>query len=75
MGALPAVFVSLHGMATRCTALSLSYNAALALFGCTAPLVATLLVQATEWGPAPGLYLVFTALVCGVLASSRSLSG
>ena len=75
MGALPAVFVSLHGMATRCTALSLSYNAALALFGGTAPLVATLLVQATEWGPAPGLYLVFTALVCGVLASSRSLSG
>jgi len=34
------------------------------LFGGTAPLIATLLVKATGWPAAPGLYLVLTALVC-----------
>jgi MFS transporter, MHS family, proline/betaine transporter len=64
LGTLPAVFVSLHGPALRCTALSVSYNTALALFGGTAPLIATLLVKVTGWPGAPGLYLVLTALVC-----------
>jgi MHS family proline/betaine transporter-like MFS transporter len=64
LGTLPAVFVSLHGAALRCTALSVSYNMALALFGGTAPLIATLLVKVTGWPGAPGLYLVLTALVC-----------
>jgi len=64
LGTLPAVFVSLHGPDLRCTALSVGYNIALALFGGTAPLIATLLVKATGWPGAPGLYLVLTALVC-----------
>jgi MHS family proline/betaine transporter-like MFS transporter len=64
LGTLPAVFVSLHGPALRCTALSVSYNTALALFGGTAPLIATLLVKVTGWPGAPGLYLILTALVC-----------
>lgn len=64
LGTLPAVYVSLHGPAVRSTALSVSYNMALALFGGTAPLIATLLVKATGWPAAPGLYLVLTALVC-----------
>lgn len=64
LGTLPAVFVSLHGPAQRCTALSVSYNTALALFGGTAPLIATLLVKATGWPPAPALYLMLTAIVC-----------
>ena len=67
LGTLPAVFVSLHGPALRCTALSVSYNMALALFGGTAPLIATLLVKLTGWPGAPGLYLVLTALVCLML--------
>ena len=67
LGALPAVFVSLHPAAMRCTALSLGYNVALALFGGTAPLVATLLVKVTGWHAAPGLYFAATALVCGLL--------
>jgi MHS family proline/betaine transporter-like MFS transporter len=67
LGTLPAVFVSLYRAATRCTALSLGYNAALALFGGSAPLAATLLVKATGWQAAPGLYLALTALVCGAL--------
>lgn len=64
LGTLPAVFVSLHGPALRCTSLSVGYNTALALFGGTAPLIATLLVKLTGWPGAPGLYLVLTALVC-----------
>jgi MHS family proline/betaine transporter-like MFS transporter len=64
LGTLPAVYVSLHGPAARSTALSVSYNMALALFGGTAPLIATLLVKGTGWPGAPGLYLVLTALVC-----------
>jgi MHS family proline/betaine transporter-like MFS transporter len=64
LGTLPAVYVSLHGPAVRSTALSLSYNVALALFGGTAPLIATLLVKVTGWPPAPGLYLMLTAIVC-----------
>ena len=64
LGTLPAVFVSLHGPAMRCTSLSVSYNTALALFGGTAPLIATLLVKLTGWPGAPGLYLVLTALIC-----------
>jgi MFS transporter, MHS family, proline/betaine transporter len=67
LGTLPAVFVSLHGPALRCTALSVSYNTALALFGGTAPLIATLLVKVTGWPGAPGLYLVLTAVVCVML--------
>jgi MHS family proline/betaine transporter-like MFS transporter len=64
LGTLPAVFVSLHGPEVRSTALSVSYNMALALFGGTAPLIATLLVKVTGWPAAPGLYLALTALVC-----------
>jgi MHS family proline/betaine transporter-like MFS transporter len=67
LGTLPAVYVSLHGPAVRSTALSVSYNMALALFGGTAPLIATLLVKVTGWPGAPGLYLVLTAVVCLVL--------
>ena len=55
LGTLPAVLVSLYQETSRCTALALSYNLALALFGGTAPLVATLLVKLSGWQLAPGL--------------------
>lgn len=64
LGTLPAVFVSLHASATRCTALALGYNLALALFGGTAPLISALLFRLSGWPAAPGLYLAATALVC-----------
>jgi MHS family proline/betaine transporter-like MFS transporter len=67
LGTLPAVLVSLHQDTSRCTALALSYNLALALFGGTAPLIATLLVRFSGWHLAPGLYLAVTALLCLVL--------
>ncbi len=42
-------------------------GAAPALFGGTAPLVATTLVDRSGWAPAPGLYLAAAALVLLVL--------
>lgn len=67
LGVLPAVFVSLHRTAARCTVLSLGYNMALALFGGTAPLVATFLIKISGWPAAPALYIAATALVCAAL--------
>ncbi len=63
LGTLPAVFVSLHGARLRCSSLSIGYNLALALFGGTAPLIATTLVSVTGWQPSPGLYFAAAALV------------
>jgi MHS family proline/betaine transporter-like MFS transporter len=70
LGTLPAVYVSLHGPALRSTAMSVAYNMALALFGGTAPLIATLLVKVTGWPGAPGLYLVLAAFLCLALVRS-----
>jgi MHS family proline/betaine transporter-like MFS transporter len=64
LGTMPAVFVSLFAAEIRCSGMSIGYNTALALFGGTAPLVATYLVAVTGWPAAPGLYLAATALVC-----------
>ncbi len=64
LGTMPAVFVSLFTADARCSSMSISYNAALALFGGTSPLIATYLVAVTGWSGAPGLYLAGTALVC-----------
>ena len=63
LGTLPGVFVSLHGPRVRCSSLSIGYNLAVALFGGTAPLIATALVGTTGWQAAPGLYFAATALV------------
>ncbi|MCB1496175.1 MAG: MFS transporter [Bauldia sp.] len=63
LGTLPGVFVSLHGPRVRCSSLSIGYNIAVAVFGGTAPLIATALVGATGWQVAPGLYLAATALI------------
>jgi MFS transporter, MHS family, proline/betaine transporter len=63
LGAMPAVFASQIPAQLRCSGLAVGYNGALALFGGTAPLIATLLVEATGWNAAPGLYLALTALV------------
>ncbi|MEM7122086.1 MAG: MFS transporter [Pseudomonadota bacterium] len=64
LGTMPAVFVSLFTADARCSSMSIGYNAALALFGGTSPLIATYLVDVTGWSGAPGLYLAVTALVC-----------
>lgn len=66
LGTLPAVFVSLHEVTMRCTNLSISYNIALAIFGGTTPLVATLMTKYTGSSLSPAFYLVLTAIVCAV---------
>ena len=43
------------------------YNAGVALFGGTAPLVATALVETTGWRGAPGLYRSAAALLALIL--------
>ena len=63
LGAMPVVFVSLHGARVRCSSLSFGYNLAVAIAGGTAPLIATVLVSVSGWQAAPGLYLAATAVV------------
>jgi MHS family proline/betaine transporter-like MFS transporter len=62
LGTMPAVFVSLNAARLRCSSLSIGYNLATAIFGGTAPLIATTLVSVTGWQASPGLYLAFSAL-------------
>jgi MHS family proline/betaine transporter-like MFS transporter len=63
LGTMPAVFAAQIPSRVRCSGLAIGYNLAVALFGGTAPLAATLLVKATGWIAAPGLYLSLTAVV------------
>ncbi len=55
--------VELFTTRARCTALSLAFNTATALFGGTARLLATYLVERTGDPCAPGLYLTLSAAV------------
>ncbi|MEO3792705.1 MFS transporter [Nonomuraea sp. B10E15] len=61
-------FVELLPPATRVTGAAISYNAALALFGGTAPFVSTWLVDVTGTPVAPGCYLLVVALVALAVA-------
>ncbi|MEM7444824.1 MAG: MFS transporter [Pseudomonadota bacterium] len=63
LGTLPAFYVTLFSSALRCTAFSASYNVSVAVYGGTAPLIATLLIQQTGWSIAPGLYICAAMLV------------
>lgn len=63
LGVMPALFVSLFSSATRCSGFSVSYNFGVAIFGGTAPLIATALIQLTGWSAAPGFYLIAAMLV------------
>jgi MFS transporter, MHS family, proline/betaine transporter len=63
LGTMPAVFAAQIPARVRCCGLAIGYNVAMALFGGTAPLVATLLVKGTGWNAAPGVYLALTAVV------------
>lgn len=63
LGTMPAVFAAQIPARVRCSGLAIGYNVAVALFGGTAPLIATLLVKGTGWNAAPGVYLALTAVV------------
>ena len=62
-GPLPAFMVECFPVKVRYTAIGLSYNITLAIFGGTAPLVSTWLIQATGDLASPAIYLVVLAVI------------
>lgn len=62
-GPLPAFMVECFPVKVRYTAIGLSYNITLAIFGGTAPLVSTWLIQATGSLTSPAIYLVALAII------------
>ncbi|ARJ43206.1 hypothetical protein B1H58_15000 [Pantoea alhagi] len=63
--AVPSVMADLFPVATRASGMAISYNVAVTLFGGFAPLICTLLIQATGSSLAPGYYLILMALLSG----------
>lgn len=61
--AIPATLIELITTNIRYTAMSLPYNIANAVFGGTAPLVATYLIAKTKNPLAPSFYLIFAGIV------------
>jgi MHS family proline/betaine transporter-like MFS transporter len=72
-----AVVVTLFPTAQRYTGLAAGYNIAAALFGGTAPLVATLLIEWTGNSLSPSLYLSLCALISlsAILTLDKALAG
>ena len=62
-GPLPAFMVECFPVKVRYTAIGLSYNITLAIFGGTAPLISTWLIQATGDLASPAIYLVVLAVI------------
>lgn len=63
LGPFFAAVVELFPTPQRYTGLSVSYNIAAALFGGTAPLIATLLIEWSGYRLAPSLYLSLCAII------------
>ena len=72
-GTLPTFLCELFPTRVRFSGFALSFNSANALFGGTAPLIATWLIGATGCKLAPAWYLVFAAVVTlGAIAMSTA---
>jgi len=73
-GTLPSFLSELFPTRVRYTGFALSFNLANAIFGGTAPFVATLLIAWTGNDIAPAWYVVAAAVVslCAVLASRET---
>lgn len=65
-GPLPAFMVDYFPVKVRYTAIGLSYNITLAVFGGTAPLVSTWLIKTTGNLASPAIYLVVLAVISSV---------
>jgi MFS transporter, MHS family, proline/betaine transporter len=63
LGTLPAVVVEIFPRRVRCSAMSISYNAAIGLFGGTAPMVAVYLIERSHNDLSPAPYLIAMAAV------------
>ena len=62
-GPLPAFMVECFPIRGRYTAIGLSYNITLAIFGGTAPLVSTWLIKSTDDLASPAIYLVVLSAI------------
>ncbi|MEM9243297.1 MAG: MFS transporter [Pseudomonadota bacterium] len=73
IGPMMSVLTFLFPTSIRYTALSFSYNLGCGVFGGTAALIATFLVERTGHVSAPGIYVAITALISGscVILSKR----
>ncbi len=69
-GANPATLVEISPKSVRVSVLSIGYSLALALFGGTAPAVATYLVERTSDDMAPAFYIMVFAVVAMVAVLS-----
>jgi MHS family proline/betaine transporter-like MFS transporter len=63
LGTVPAVLVEAFPRELRCSAASLAYNLAMAVFGGLAPAVAAWLIARTGQDMAPAMMVIATALV------------
>ncbi len=70
MGPFFAVVATLFPVASRYTGLSISYNIAAALFGGTAPLMATVLMERSGSALAPGWYVSLCAVLSLIALST-----
>ena len=62
-GAAPAAAVEAFPASVRCSGVAISHNLVMAIFGGTAPMVATYLIDRTGNEMAPPLYLIAAAIV------------
>lgn len=67
-GAYPAAFSELFPTKVRYSALSLSYSVSVSIFGGSAPLIFTFLLQRTGSPLSPALYIVVAAVISAVAA-------
>lgn len=70
MGPFFAIVATLFPVARRYTGLSISYNMASALFGGTAPLMATMLMERSGSSLAPGWYVTLCAVLSLITLST-----
>ncbi|NUS91162.1 MAG: MFS transporter, partial [Nocardia sp.] len=69
LSASAAAMPELFPTAIRSTGVSIGFNIPAAVFGGSAPFVATFLIAQTDWIPAPSMYLLLTA-ICGAIAAT-----
>lgn len=69
-GAAPAASAEAFPASVRCSGVALSHNLCMALFGGTAPMVATFLIERTQNEMAPPLYLMAAALIWAIFTLS-----
>ena len=65
-GPLPAMLAERFPAAVRCTAASISYNAAMTLLGGTGPMIAVYLIAISGVPTAPAWYVIATSIAAGV---------